>query len=85
MSLDGSPKRTIASLIKETLANQNKRFSNKQLILFIIKYLFRPILLRIFAAVKASYVVIFIIVVKNITFRFQKQSLEGVAKNILLK
>ena len=84
MSLDGSPKRTIASLIKETLANQNKRFSNKQLILFI-KYLFRPILLRIFAAVKASYVVIFIIVVKNITFRFQKQSLEGVAKNILLK
>ena len=85
MSLDGSPKRTIASLIKETLANQNKRFSNKQLILFIIKYLFRPILLRIFATVKASYVVIFIIVVKNITFRFQKQSLEGVAKNILLK
>ena len=84
MSLDGSPKRTIASLIKETLANQNKRFSNKQLILFI-KYLFRPILLRIFAAVKASYVVIYIIVVKNITFRFQKQSLEGVAKNILLK
>ena len=66
------------------MKNENNKFSNKQLDLFI-KYLFRPILLQIFAAVKASLVVIYIIVIKNITFTFQKPPLEGVAKYILLK
>ena len=47
---------------------QNK-FSNKQLDLFI-KYLLRPTLLQIFAAVKASLVFIYVIVVKNIIFTF---------------
>ena len=65
------------------MKNENK-FSNKQLDLFI-KYLFRPILLQIFAAVKASLVVIYIIVVKNIIFTFQKQSSDGITKYILLK
>ena len=37
------------------------------------------------AAVKASLVFICIMVVKNIFFMFQKQSLEGVPKYILLK
>ena len=71
-------------LIWEALANGNNKFSNKQLDIFI-KYFFRPILLRIFAAVKASLIVIYNIVVKNIIFTFQKELLEGVAKYILLK
>ena len=64
-------KRTaIAFLIMGTLANQNSKFGNKQLDLFI-KNLFSSILFRIFAAMKASLVVIYIIA-KNITFTFQK-------------
>ena len=66
------------------MKNENNKFSNKKLDLFI-KYLFRPILLQSFAAVKASLVVIYIIVVKNIIFTFQKQLSEGVGKYILLK
>ena len=66
------------------MKNENNQFSNKQLDLFI-KYLFRPILLQIFAAVKVSLLVIYIMVVKNIIFTFQKQPPEGVAKYILLK
>ena len=71
---------TIASLIRETLANQNNKFSYKQFDLFF-KYLFRPILVLIFAAVKASLVVIYIIVVNNIIFMFLKQSSEGVTQS----
>ena len=66
------------------LAKQYKKFSSKRFDLFI-KYLFRPILLRIFASLKASLVVIYIMVVKNIMFTFQKQLSEGVVKYILLK
>ena len=51
------------------MKNKNNKVSNKQLDLFI-KYLSRPILLHIFAAAKASLVVISIIVVKNIVFTF---------------
>ena len=58
------------------MKNENNQFSNKQLDLFM-KYLFRPILLQIFAAVKASLVVNYIIVVKNISFTFQKEPPEG--------
>ena len=65
------------------MKNENNKFSNKQLDLFI-KYLFRPSLLQIFAAVKASVVVIYIIIVKNIIFTMQKQPPEDVAKCILL-
>ena len=42
-----------------------------------IKYLCKPILLQIFAAVKASLVAIYTIIVKNIA--------KGIAKYILLK
>ena len=66
------------------MKNENNKFSKKQLDLFI-EYLFRPILLQIFAAVKVSLVVIYIIAAKNIIFTFQKQSLEDIAKYILLK
>ena len=66
------------------MKNENNKFSKKQLDLFI-EYLIRPILLQIFAAVKASLVVIYIIAAKNIIFTFQKQSLEDIAKYILLK
>ena len=66
------------------MKNKNNKFSNKQFDVFI-KYLFRLILMQIFAAVKASLAVIYIIVVKNIIFTFQKQSSEGVAKYSLLK
>ena len=52
------------------MKNENK-FSNKQLDLFI-KYLFRPSLLQIFAAVNTSLIVSYTIVVKNIIFPFQK-------------
>ena len=41
--------------------------------------------MQIFAAVKASLAVIYIIIVKNIIFTIQKQPSEGVAKYILLK
>ena len=66
------------------MKNENNKASNKQLDLFM-KYLFRPILLQIFAAMKASLVFIYVTVVKNITFTFQKQPPEGVTKYILLK
>ena len=51
------------------MKNENNKFSNKQLDLFM-KYLFVPILLQIFAALKASFIVIYVIVVKNIIFTF---------------
>ena len=70
---------TISFLIRAILANQNKKFSNTRLDLFI-KYLFRPVLCRFFAAVKAFFVVIDIMVVKNIFFTLQKQSSESVPK-----
>ena len=83
---------TIASRIRETLANQNNKFSNKQFVLFI-KYLFRSVLVWISATVNAFLVVINIIVVKNIIFTFHRQSLEvlsvtmleGIAKDVLFK
>ena len=53
------------------MKNEDNKFSNNQLDLFI-KCLYRSILLQIFAPVKASLVVIYIIVVKNIIFTFQK-------------
>ena len=53
------------------MKNEDNKFSNNQLDLFI-KFLYRSILLQVFAAVKASLVVIYIIVVKNIIFTFQK-------------
>ena len=39
----------------------------------------------IFAVVKASLVVLYIMVVKNIFFTFQRQSSNGLPKDILLK
>ena len=68
---------TISSLIRAILVNQNKKIGNTRLALFFT-YLFRPILCRFLAAVKASVVVAYIMVVKNIFFTLQKQSSEGV-------
>ena len=58
------------------MKNENNKFSNKQLDLFM-KYLFMPILLQIFAALKASFIVIYIIVVKNIIFTFHFYAVIG--------
>ena len=52
------------------MKNENNKFTNKELDLFI-KCLFRPILSQIFAAVKASLVTIYIIVVKISFLRFK--------------
>ena len=57
---------TFSSLISAILVNQDKKLVTHDL---TIKYFFRPILCGFSAAVKASLVVIYIMVVKNILLK----------------